>query len=172
MATSDDLGPGFLRDLRILLDSAFEGDFTDDDWCHALGGVHVWVSDPDGVISHGSLVERTLVCDGYMLRVGFVEAVATATAHRRNGHGTAVMKRIGELIRSRYALGVLSTWTHAFYEAVGWERWSGATFVDGPRGVQRTPGDDGDIMILRTWRSPRLDPDGDIIADWRPGDVW
>lgn len=172
VATSDVLGSAFLGDLRTLLDSAFEGDFTDDDWCHALGGVHVWVSGPNGVISHGSLVERTLVCAGHTLRVGFVEAVATAAEHRRNGHGTAVMKRIGELIRSRYALGVLSTGTHAFYEAVGWERWSGATFVGGPHGLQRTPDDDGDIMILRTRRSPCLDLDGDIVADWRPGDVW
>ena len=39
-------------------------------------------------------------------------------------------------------------------------------------GRERTPDDDGDVMILHTPRSPRLDLDGDIVCDWRPGDVW
>ena len=82
------------------------------------------------------------------------------------------MKHIGELIRERYSLGVLSTGTLALYKTPGWERWRGPTFVDGPSGRKRTPGDDGDVMILRTPRSPRLDLDGEIVCDWRLGDVW
>lgn len=82
------------------------------------------------------------------------------------------MKYIGELIRERFTLGALSTGTHAFYETLGWERWRGPTFVDGPRGRERTPRDDGDVMILRTRRSPQLDLDGEIVCDWRLGDVW
>ena len=82
------------------------------------------------------------------------------------------MKHIGELIREHYTLGVLSTGTHAFYRTLGWENWRGPTFVDGPGGRERTPDDDGDVMILRTPRSPRLDLDGEIVCDWRPGDVW
>ncbi len=155
-----------------MLDTAFDGDFSDDDWNHALGGVHVWVSGSHGVICHGSLVERTLVCSGQTLRVGYVEALATAAAHRRKGHGATVMNHIGALIRERYALGVLSTGTHAFYETLGWEKWRGPTFVDGPRGRERTLDEDGGVMILRTSRAPRLDLDGDIVCDWRLGDVW
>lgn len=161
-----------LHDFRTLLDMAFKGDFSDEDWNHAVGGVHVWLTGSRGVISHASLVERTLVCAGQTLHVGYVEAVATAAAHRRHGHGTTVMKHIGGLIRERCALGALSTGTHAFYEPLGWERWRGPTFVDGPRGRERTPDDDGGVMILRTSRSPRLDLEGDIVCDWRPGDVW
>ena len=41
-ASTADLSEPFLRDIRALLDSAFEGDFNDHDWDHALGGVHVW----------------------------------------------------------------------------------------------------------------------------------
>jgi aminoglycoside 2'-N-acetyltransferase I len=171
-ASTADLSNTFLRDIRALLDRAFEGDFTDQDWDHALGGVHVWLIGAGGLISHGSLVERTVVCSGQTLHVGFVEAVATAPAHRRKGHGASVMRHIGELIRERFALGVLSTGTHAFYRTLGWEDWRGPTFVDGPRGRERTLDDDGDVMILQTLRSPRLDLDGDIVCDWRPGDVW
>ena len=170
-ASSDTLDSSFLQELRVLLDTAFS-DFTDEDWAHAIGGVHVWLIGSGGLMSHGSLVERTLVCSGQRLRVGYVEAVATAAVHRRNGHGATVMKRIGDLIRERYVLGALSTGTHAFYETLGWERWRGPTFVDGPRVRERTTDDDGSIMILRTARSPHLDLDGEIVCDWRPGDVW
>ena len=82
------------------------------------------------------------------------------------------MRRLGELIRERYALGVISTGTQAFYETLGWERWRGATFVNGPRGAERTPGDDGGIMILTTPHSPQHDLDSNIVCDWQAGDVW
>ena len=171
-ASTDALAPSFVHDLHVLLDAAFDGDFTDHDWDHAIGGVHVWVTDSHGVISHGSLVARTLKCSGTTLHVGYVEAVATAAAHRHQGHGVRVMGRIGELVREGYPLGALSTGTYAFYEPLGWERWRGPTFVDGPNGRERTPADDGDVMILRTPRTPRLDLDGDMVRDWRSGDVW
>ena len=171
-ASTTALSPSFLHDVRTLLDTAFEGDFTDEDWDHAIGGVHVWLIGSRGLISHGSLVERTLVCSGKTLHVGYVEAVATAASHRRKGHGARVMKHIGELIRERYPLGALSTGTHALYKTLGWECWRGPTFVDSLSGPERTPGDDGDVLILRTPRSPRLDLDGEIVCDWRLGDVW
>ena len=104
-----------LSHLRTLLEEAFGGEFTDNDWDHSLGGVHVWVTESHRVISHGSLVERVLVCSGKTLRVGYVEAVATDTSRRRQGHGARVMRRIGELIREECALGALSAGTHAFY---------------------------------------------------------
>lgn len=172
LARTEALTESFLRELRSLLDSAFPGDFSDDDWPHSLGGVHVWVSNPEGLVSHGSLVERTLVFSDTPMRVGYVEAVATRADRRREGHGAAVMRKIGELIQERYPVGALSTGTHAFYETLGWERWRGRTFVDGPSGPRRTPNDDGDVMILRTRRSGDLDFDGNIVCDWRSGDVW
>lgn len=155
-----------------MLDAAFEGDFSDDDWAHALGGTHVWIDGPEGVVSHGALVERTLVCAGHVIRVGYVEAIATAPAHRRRGYASSILERINDLIRERYALGALSTGVPDFYESLGWERWRGPTFVNGPHGIERTEGDDAGILILRTPRSPELDLDGDIFADWRAGDVW
>lgn len=172
LAPTHVLAPSVLHDMRLLLDAAFDGAFTDDDWHHTIGGVHVWLTDAHRVISHGALVERTLVAAGTTLTVGYVEAVATAEAHRRQGHGARVMSKIGELIRRTYPLGALSTGTHVFYETLGWERWRGPTYVDSPEGRRRTPGDDGDVMVLRTPRSPRLDLDGEVVCDWRAGDVW
>jgi aminoglycoside 2'-N-acetyltransferase I len=160
-----------LAGLRRMLDAAFD-DFSADDWEHALGGLHVWIEDAEGIVSHAALVERTLVCSGCTLRVGYVEAVATAPARQRQGHGRTVMQRVGALIRERHPLGALSSDLGAFYQPLGWEAWRGPTFVAAPAGPLRTPDDDGGVMILRTAGSPRLDLDGDIVCDWRPGDVW
>lgn len=172
VAPTEQLAEPFRLELRAFLDTAFPDDFSDDDWAHTLGGVHVWISDLQGLISHGSLVERRIVFSDQPLGVGYVEGVATVAAHRRQGYGTSVMKQIGRLIRERFPVGVLSSTTHAFYETLGWERWRGKTFVDGPSGWEHTPRDDGDIMILRTPRTPNLDLDGKITCDWRSGDVW
>ena len=171
-ARTDALTLSFLQDVRAVLDAAFEGDFTDQDWEHAIGGIHVWLTGATGLISHGSLVERTLVCSGTTLSVGYVEAVATVASQRRQGHGARVMRQLAELICEGYPLGALSTGTHAFYATLGWERWRGPTLVKDPKGRERTPGDDSDVMILRTPRSPRLNLDGEIVCDWRLGDVW
>lgn len=171
-APTDALPASFKRELRALLDAAFSGGFDEDDWDHALGGVHVWLLDETTLISHASVVERTIVCSGEPLRTGFVEAVATAPEHRRQGHGGTVLRHINALIRERYVLGALSTGSHAFYERHGWERWRGPTFVVAAAGPERTPDDDDDVMILRTPRTPPLDLDGPIMSDWRKGDVW
>lgn len=170
--STDTLSRTLRAELRRLLDEAFEGDFTDHDWEHALGGVHVWLTDADRPISHASVVERTLVCSGQPLRVGYVEAVATIATHRGRGHGSMIMKRVGEVIAERYALGALSTSMPLFYQRLGWERWRGPTFVDGPGGRERTAEEDGGILVLRTPPAAELDLDGDIVCDWRAGDVW
>jgi aminoglycoside 2'-N-acetyltransferase I len=172
VAVSAAVPPLLLQNFRAMLDIAFDGDFSDDDWAHALGGTHVWVDGADGVISHGALVERTLLSAGHTLRVGYVEAIATSPRHQRLGHASAVLSRINGLIREQYALGALSTGTPEFYERLGWERWRGPTFANGPHGLERTSEDDGGILILRTPRSPDLDLHADIVADWRAGDVW
>jgi aminoglycoside 2'-N-acetyltransferase I len=171
-APTSALPPAFLRDLRTMLDRAFLDDFSDEDWAHTIGGTHVWVSEGDDVVSHGSLIDRTVECAGHELAVGYVEAVATVVEHRHRGHGTTVMQCLGALIREHHVLGVLSTGVPGFYERCGWERWRGPTYVNGPTGRTRTPADDGDIMVLRTARSPELDFAGDIVCNWRAGDVW
>ena len=105
-----------LRDFRALLDAAFDGDFSDDDWAHALGGTHVWIDGADGVISHGALVERTLVWSGQVAARRLRRGDCDARRHRRRGYASEVLKRINDLIREQHVLGALSTGTPEFYE--------------------------------------------------------
>jgi aminoglycoside 2'-N-acetyltransferase I len=39
-------------------------------------------------------------------------------------------------------------------------------------GKQRTPEDDGFILVLPTPASPPIDLRAQISCDWRPGDAW
>ncbi|MFP4513863.1 MAG: GNAT family N-acetyltransferase [Acidimicrobiales bacterium] len=165
VARTDELSAVVLEDIRALMDAAFDGDFTDDDWSHSLGGWHVMAWDGDDVLSHASLVERRLFVDDRALRGGYVEAVGTAPAHQGRGLGRAVMGPIGQLILERFDLGALSTSAHGFYEGLGWERWQGPTSVRHPRRVVRTPDEDDGLMVLRTPACLDLDLTGSLACE-------
>jgi aminoglycoside 2'-N-acetyltransferase I len=169
------LAPAELHAIRVLMDVAFgtgEEAFGDDDWEHALGGLHV-VLDLDGeIVSHASVVERVIEISGRPLRTGYVEAVATVPDRHGRGHGSVVMEAATEHIRATFELGALGTGRHAFYERLGWETWRGPAFVRSPEGLQRTAEDEGYILVLRTPTSPPFDRTEPISCDWRPGDVW
>ncbi|MDQ3991147.1 MAG: GNAT family N-acetyltransferase [Actinomycetota bacterium] len=171
---SADLLPRELASLRAMFDASWRGDdgFTDDDWTHAFGGVHFIVEEDDAVVSHASVVERRLHTGGHDLLTGYVEAVATAEAHRRRGYGSAVVREAGAYIDATFRLGALGTDRHAFYERLGWVAWRGPTGVRTQRGVVRTPEEDGYILVRLTPTSPPLDLRAPITCEWRPGDVW
>lgn len=166
-----DLSPGELGLLRHLLDQAFEGGFTDEDWDHTTGGVHVIVGE-DPILSHASIVERLLIAGDRALRTGYVEGVATRAGRRLEGHATGVMRIVGEVIATRYEIGALSTGLPGFYSRLGWERWQGPTFTRAATGLRRTADDDDSVMFLRTAATATLDPTVALSCEWRDGDVW
>ena len=145
--------------IRSLLEAAFGTDeedrFTDDDWNHAIGGVHF-----------------VLELDGRPVRTGYVEAVAVSPGHQGAGHGSMLMAEVSTWIAGRFELGALGTGRHRFYERHGWRTWRGVSMVRSPDGVRPTPEDDGSILVLATPSSPSIDLAGSISCDWRSGDVW
>jgi aminoglycoside 2'-N-acetyltransferase I len=159
----------------LLLAAFGPGDeaFTEDDWQHALGGLHV-VVELDGVlVAHAAVVERELDVDGRPVRTGYVEAVATDPDRQGQGLGTTVMRAVTADIRERFELGALGTGSHRFYERLGWLTWQGPTSVLMPDGrTRRTPDEDGYILVLPTPSSPSLDLTAPIRCRWRPGAVW
>jgi aminoglycoside 2'-N-acetyltransferase I len=160
-----------LRTLRALLEESYEDGFTDDDWDHTVGGLHVFVVHND-IVSHAAVVERVLVATDRAFRTGYVEGVATATHHRGRGHASRVMREVGKLIRNDYELGALSTGLPDFYARLGWEPWRGPTYTSSPSGPRRTADDDDAVMILRTEATRHLDSTTPLMCDWRSGDVW
>ncbi len=173
--STDALRPGEISAVRALLWSAFGDDeekFSEDDWLHALGGVHVVLQTDAGIVAHAAVVERRLEVDGRPIRTGYVEAVATQPGQQRRGFGSAVMRRVHEIVAEGFELGALGTGAFAFYEPLGWEHWRGPTSVRTTEGVVRTPDEDGYILVLRTPSTAALDLDLPISCEWRPGDVW
>jgi len=161
-----------LQTLRELLDESFEDGFREDDWDHTVGGLHVLAVEDGGIVSHAAVVERLLTAEERPLRTGYVEGVATPLEHRGKGHASTVMREIGELIRGSYELGGLSTGLPDFYARLGWELWRGPTYMSSPAGPQRTPEDDGSVMVLRTTSTQQLKTTRPLMCDWRSGDVW
>ena len=175
-ATSDELTTAEIAAIRALLFSAFEGDehggFTEDDWQHSVGGIH-FVADTDGrIVGHASVVDRDIHVGGRPLRTGYVEAVATDPSQQRRGIGTALMRRVNDHVAAHYELGALGTGSQPFYERLGWLIWRGPSYVRTEQGDQRTPDEDGYILVLRTPATPELDLEAPISCEWRRGDVW
>lgn len=175
LVPSDALRPDEVVVLRELFDEAWSDDaegFTDRDWSHAVGGVHV-IAEADGrVVAHASVVQRELHTAGHRLPTGYVEAVATRPSHQREGLGSIVIGAVGEHIDRTYRLGALATGVVGFYERLGWVAWQGPTSVRTEIGVVRTAEEDGNVFVRLTPTSPELDLSTLISCDWRPGDVW
>jgi aminoglycoside 2'-N-acetyltransferase I len=156
---------------QALLNDAFDGDWSDDDWEHCIGGVHALLWDQGELIAHGSVVQRRLLHGGRALRAGYIEAVGVRTDKRGQGHGATIMNSLERVIHNAYDLGALSSSEEAleFYAARGWQLWQGPTSALTPTGIERTPDDDS-VYVLPV--ALPLDLTGEIVCDWRDGDVW
>ncbi|MCB0949866.1 MAG: GNAT family N-acetyltransferase [Mycobacterium sp.] len=153
-----------------------EGEFTDADWEHALGGMHAVICQRGALIGHAAVVQRYLLYGNAVLRCGYVEAVAVREDHRGQGLGSALMDAVEQVIRGGHHLGALSSTEPArpFYTARGWLPWDGPTSVLAPGGLTRTPDEDGSLLVLPGELPPAmtLDTSAPIACDWRDGDVW
>lgn len=176
VAHTADLTGSELRAARALLDQVFDrvwdGGMTEEDWEHALGGVHALVWEDDELIAHGSVVQRQLLHGGRALRTGYVEGVAVRADRRRRGHAGTLMQALERIIQGAYELGALGSTEEAapLYASRGWQLWRGPTAALTPSGIRRTQQEDGSIYV-RALAYP-LDLDGELTCDWREGDVW
>ncbi len=165
-----------LAAIRDLMDAAFDN-FTDLDWAHTLGGLHVVVRDADArdgaVVAHGAVVQRRLLVEGRSLRCGYVASVAVAPDRKREGLGDRVMAEL-EALAPGHDLLALSSSTEGFplYASRGWQPWRGPSSVLAPSGIEPTPDRDGSIHVLGGPAGGPLDLDAPITCDWRDGDVW
>jgi aminoglycoside 2'-N-acetyltransferase I len=172
VAHTADLDPAVLAAAHALLEEVFEDGFEEDDWEHALGGVHALVWDGEALVAHASVVQRRLLYDGRALRTGYVEAVGVLASRRGEGHAAAVMAPLERIIARSYHVGALgaSDIGAGFYAARGWRQWQGRTYALTPDGIVRTEDEDGGVYVLPG--SVPLDLSGDLACDWREGDVW
>jgi aminoglycoside 2'-N-acetyltransferase I len=172
LAHTAELDTATRRAARALLDVAFGEEMTNEDWEHALGGLHAIVWDAGELVGHASVVQRRLMHGGRALRTGYIEGVAVRADRRRRGIGGAMMDALEGVVREAYELGALGATDDgaAFYASRGWRPWRGPTSALTPSGIVRTPGEDGAVYVLPV--DCELDLDGALTCDWRDGDVW
>jgi aminoglycoside 2'-N-acetyltransferase I len=172
IAHTADLGAETLERARALLVGVFEGDFADDDWEHALGGMHALAWEGGELVGHASLVQRRILHGGRALRAGYVEGVGVRADRRRRGIGAAVMEPLERLLRGAFELGALGASDDGarLYETRGWQRWRGPTSALTPSGIVRTADNDDSVYVLQL--GVPLNLAGELTCDWRDGDVW
>ncbi len=170
-AHTADLDTGTRAAARALLYDVFD-DMTEDDWEHALGGVHALVWEGAELIGHASVIQRRLLTGGRALRAGYVEGVGVRADRRGRGHGAAMMDALERVARGAYDLGALGATDEAaaFYAARGWQLWQGPVSALTPDGIVRTEDEDGAIYVLPL--QVPLDLSAGLTCDWRDGDVW
>lgn len=169
----DGVPPDLLLSVRTLTFAAFGDRFDQHDWEHTYGGHRVVVFDGEVPVAAAAVVPRELEVGGTAYAAGYVEGVAADPGRHGNGLGSAVMATVGDLLRNRYQLGVLSTSRSAFYERLGWERWRGPTYVRHDDGrLERTPAEDDGLMVLRCAATVDVDLRAAISCDARAGDDW
>ncbi|MGB3481173.1 MAG: GNAT family N-acetyltransferase [Mycobacterium sp.] len=156
----------------MVIDAFPDGEFTDVDWEHALGGMHALIQHHGALLAHAAVVQRQLIYQGQALRCGYVEAVAVREDHRGQGLATALLDAVEQVIRGAHQIGALSASElgKPLYERRGWLPWRGPTRVLTPDGLARTPEDDGSVYVLPVART--LDTSAELTCDWRDGDVW
>ena len=172
LAHTYELDAATLSAIRGLLEDSFTGGFEESDWEHALGGIHALAVDDGGIVAHAAVVQRRLLHEDKAWRTGYVEAVGVRRDRQGEGLGAAAMRALGTVIRGAYEIGALAAGERAgrLYQSLGWQRWRGRTWALTPRGVERTSDDDDSTYVLPVVAP--IDVTGDLVCDWRDGDVW
>jgi aminoglycoside 2'-N-acetyltransferase I len=171
LAHTADLDRTTLAAARSLLDDVFD-DMTDQDWDHALGGMHALVWEDGEVVGHASVIGRRLLHGGRALRAGYVEGVGVRADRRGRGHAATMMAELERVVRGGYDLGALGAADGAvsFYARLGWQLWRGPLSQLTPDGIVPTPEEDGSVFVLPG--TVPLDLDDELTCDWRDGDGW
>jgi aminoglycoside 2'-N-acetyltransferase I len=157
--------------IRALLDLAYEGDFSYEDWEHTFGGRHFIGFLDDTIIAHGSVVPRNIFIDGKSLTVGYVEAIAVLPSHWRQGFGSQLMQQITKFCQDNYELSMLSTDEDQFYKRLGWKQFQGESFVKNGDSEVRTAEEDEGLMFL-TGKSSQIREIRRAVCESRSGDDW
>ena len=171
-AHTSQLDNATLRAARAMLEDAFDGELTAQDWDNCLGGIHLLAWEGDELVGHASVIQRRLVHAGKALRAGYVEGVGVRADQRRKGVASALMGDAEEIIRRAYDCGALGSSDDGlpFYTGRGWQPWRGTLQILTPDGIEDTTDEEhGWILVF----GGELDLDGTLLcADFRDGDVW
>jgi len=166
---SDNLTTEILVSIHALCNREYEEDLTAlfntfRDATHVLGYLG------ETIVNHAMWVTRWLQPgNGPRLCTAYVEMVATDPDYQRHGFATAIMKQLAVEI-SNFELGGLCPAEPELYEKLGWVFWRGPSFICAAERLISIP--DEKVMILRLKKTPALDLNSSLLAEWRDRELW
>jgi aminoglycoside 2'-N-acetyltransferase I len=107
------------------------------EWAHA--DLRVLIESDDGELAcHIGIYFRTVTWNGQKVHVGGVGGVATHPDHRRRGHASLALNAAVATMRdhdaAQFAVLVCEPHNIAFYQARGWQPFTGTVFAEQPEG--------------------------------------
>lgn len=154
-----------------LLDQAYEGDFSAEDWEHSFGGSRFLGYLDAELIAHGVIVSRRIWLNDIEFQVGYLEAIAVLPKYQRQGYGTALLTEITKFAKANYLVSMLSTDEKDFYRKFGWLDFSGESYVLTTGELVRSADEDTGLMWLPGANSNLVDLTKAVCED-RSGDAW
>ena len=170
-ASDADLDPQISAVVRNLLNDAFEGDFSEEDWKHTFGGMRFLGFLNDQLIAHGAVVPRKIEVDESDLIIGYVEGIAVAPTYWHKGYGSLLMAEITSYCLSEFSLSMLSTSEKGFYRKHGWSDFEGMSYVLKDGAEIRSEDEDQGLMYLSGLHQ-FTDYPRKVLCEARDGDAW
>ena len=136
-----------------------------------VNATHVLGYSNNLLVCHALWVTRYLqVGTNPIMRTAYVEAVATEARYRQRGFAAAVMKCLVNEVQD-YDLAALSPFCVEYYQRLGWDLWRGPLFIR-TKGKRISSPHDEEVMIFRLPKTPVLDLNDSLSAEWREGELW
>jgi GNAT superfamily N-acetyltransferase len=159
--------------IRLCVEAHQEPDFENLFVYLPPDGLHIMAYLGERLVSHAVVTARWMQPEGHpILKSAYVDAVSTSPDVQGRGCGSAVMRRLANVISSDYEIAGLHTDDKLhFYAQVGWEEWRGALAGRGENGELTFTPDQKGIMILRLPRTPSLNLDG-LLTIEVSGRIW
>jgi aminoglycoside 2'-N-acetyltransferase I len=136
-------------------------------------GLHVLAYQNGVLIGHAVRTTRWAQPAGHpILKTAYIDAVTARKDLQGQGIGSLVMRKIAELIAQEdYILCALESDKPGFYTRLGWEVWPGPLAGRKDGELIPTPEAQGNVLILRTPRTPPLDLNG-LLSIEAQGRIW
>jgi GNAT superfamily N-acetyltransferase len=123
------------------------------------------------IVSHVMWVTRWLQPAGLApLRTAYVEMVASHPAYQGRGYASRLMAEAPGYFAPDFELAALCPAETSLYSRLRWVFWRGPLFIRRHGRLEPTP--EERVMILPLARTPALDLDAALSAEWRAGEVW
>ena len=157
--------------IRNLLNDAYEGDYSEQDWQHTFGGARFIGTLDEQIVAHAAVVPREVLINELPRTIGYLEGVAVSPKFQSQGLGSQLIQHVSDFCRSSYEISMLSTDEFDFYGKFGWQRFKGTSGVMQDSVKSFTPEEDDGLMYLAGNSTDSIEI-STAYCDWREGDCW